>query len=76
VLIIGKVVHLEADDRFFNADGSMNLQRAKPLSAMLGKDGMSFTYPAFSGRYADYREMFLPSADPGSSGRPNRNAVD
>jgi len=70
VLIIGKVVHQEADDRFFNADGSMNFQRAKPLSAMLGKDGMSFTYPAFSGRYADYREMFLPSVDPGSSGRP------
>jgi hypothetical protein len=40
----------------------MDFQRAKPLSAMLGKDGMSFTYPAFSGRYADYREMFLPSA--------------
>jgi flavin reductase (DIM6/NTAB) family NADH-FMN oxidoreductase RutF len=70
VLIIGKVVHLVVDDRFFNADGSMDFQRAKPLSAMLGKDKMSFTYPAFSGRYADYREMFLPSADPGSSGRP------
>ncbi|MDD4446445.1 MAG: flavin reductase [Methanothrix sp.] len=43
VLIIGKVVHLEADDRFFNAGGSMDFQRAKPLSAMLGKDGMSFS---------------------------------
>jgi flavin reductase (DIM6/NTAB) family NADH-FMN oxidoreductase RutF len=61
VLIIGKVVHLEADDRFFNADGSMDFQRAKPLSAMLGKEGMSFTYPAFSGRYAEYREMFQSS---------------
>jgi hypothetical protein len=55
-------VHLVVDDRFFNADGSMDFQRARPLSAMLGKDGMSFTYPAFSGRYADYREMFLPSS--------------
>jgi flavin reductase (DIM6/NTAB) family NADH-FMN oxidoreductase RutF len=61
VLIIGKVVHLEVDDRFFNAEGNMDFQRAKPLSAMLGKDGMSFTYPAFSGRYADYREMFQSS---------------
>ncbi|MHB8120117.1 MAG: flavin reductase family protein [Methanothrix sp.] len=65
VLIIGKVVHLEADDRFFNADGSMNFQRAKPLGAMLGRDGMSFTYPVFSGRYAEYREMFQNSAAQG-----------
>jgi len=62
VLIIGKVVHLEVDEQSFNADGSMNFQRAKPLSAMLGKDGMSFTYPAFSGRYAEYREMFQAPA--------------
>jgi len=62
VLIIGKVVHLEVDERFFDADGSMDFQRAKPLSVMLGKDGMSFTYPAFSGRYAEYREMFQASA--------------
>jgi flavin reductase (DIM6/NTAB) family NADH-FMN oxidoreductase RutF len=60
VLIIGKVVNLTVDDRFFGADGNMDFQRAKPLSVMLGKDGMSFTYPAFSGRYAEYREMFLP----------------
>ena len=62
VLIIGKVMHLEVDERFFDADGSMDFQRAKPLSVMLGKDGMSFTYPAFSGRYAEYREMFQASA--------------
>ena len=62
VLIIGKVVHLEVDERFFDADGSMDFQRAKPLSVMLGKDCMSFTYPAFSGRYAEYREMFQASA--------------
>jgi flavin reductase (DIM6/NTAB) family NADH-FMN oxidoreductase RutF len=58
VLIIGKVVHLEVDDRFFNADGRMDFQRAKPLGAMLDHDGMSFTYPVFSGRYAEYKEMF------------------
>jgi acyl dehydratase len=51
-------VHLEVDDRFFGADGRMDFQRAKPLGAMLGHDGMSFTYPVFSGRYADYKEMF------------------
>jgi flavin reductase (DIM6/NTAB) family NADH-FMN oxidoreductase RutF len=58
VLIIGKVVHLEVDDRFFNADGKMDFQRAKPMGAMLSQEGMSFTYPVFSGRYAKYREIF------------------
>ncbi len=58
VLIIGKVIHLEVDDRLFNSVGDMDFQRAKPLGAMLGQDGMSFTYPVFSGRKAAYKEMF------------------
>lgn len=62
VLIIGKVVYLEADDRFFNADGEMDYARAKPLCAMLGKDGMDFAYPAFSGRHAELTEMFQGAA--------------
>jgi flavin reductase (DIM6/NTAB) family NADH-FMN oxidoreductase RutF len=66
VLIIGRVVHLEADDRFFNAQGEMYFERAKPLGAMLGKDGMSFTYPVFSGGRAEYREMFHSHAAPSS----------
>jgi flavin reductase (DIM6/NTAB) family NADH-FMN oxidoreductase RutF len=62
VLVIGKVVHLEVDDRFFNSDGEMDFEKAKPLGAMLGHKGLHFTYPAFSGRYAEYREMFQNSA--------------
>lgn len=33
-LIIGKVVHLEADDRFFNERGEMNPNLARPLSSL------------------------------------------
>jgi flavin reductase (DIM6/NTAB) family NADH-FMN oxidoreductase RutF len=33
-LIIGKVVHLEADDRFFNEGGEMNPSLARPLSRL------------------------------------------
>lgn len=66
VLIIGKVVHLEVDDMFFNAQGEMDYERAKPLGAMLGKEGMSFTYPVFSGRHAEYKEMFYHPAAPNS----------
>lgn len=62
-LVIGKVVHLEADDRFFNEAGEMDYERAKPLSVMLGDRGMWFTRPVFAGRYADYREMFLSKKD-------------
>lgn len=58
VLVIGKVVHLEVDDRFFSVQGEMDFQRAKPLGVMLGQNGMSFTYPEFSGRHAEYKEMF------------------
>lgn len=66
VLIIGKVVHLEVDDMFFNTQGEMDYGRAKPLGAMLGKEGMSFTYPVFSGRRAEYKEMFYHPAAPNS----------
>ena len=65
VLVIGKVVHLETDDRFFNDLGEMDFEKAKPLGVMLGHNGMHFTHPVSSGRYAEYREMFLPSANPG-----------
>jgi flavin reductase (DIM6/NTAB) family NADH-FMN oxidoreductase RutF len=67
VLIIGKVVHLEADDRFFNSQGVMDFKKAKPLGVMLGHAGLHFTHPVSTGRYAEYREMFLPQANPGRS---------
>lgn len=58
VLVIGKVVHLEVDDRFFNLNGDMDFEMAKPLGVMLGSEGLIFTYPVYSGRHATYREIF------------------
>ncbi|MEN6327189.1 MAG: flavin reductase family protein [Syntrophomonas sp.] len=58
-LVIGKVVHLEANDKFFNQAGEMDFERACPLSVMLGAQGMQFTRPTTSGRWADYSEMFI-----------------
>jgi len=58
-LVIGKVVHLEANDDFFNEAGEMDYERAAPLTVMLGEKGMWFTRPVFAGRYASYTEMFL-----------------
>lgn len=57
VLIIGKVVHLEADDRFFSEPDGMDYERAKPLCAMGGQNGMQFVYPVSTGRGAKYGAM-------------------
>jgi flavin reductase (DIM6/NTAB) family NADH-FMN oxidoreductase RutF len=62
-LVIGRVVHLEADDRFFNQAGEMDYERAKPLCVMLGERGSWFTRPVFAGRYAEYAEMFVRQKD-------------
>lgn len=58
-LIIGKVVHLEANNDFFNEAGEMDFERAHPLSIMLGEQEMQFTRPVASGRKAAYSEMFI-----------------
>jgi len=57
-LVIGQVVHLEVNASFFNEDGDMDFERARPLSVMLGNEQMWFTRPVFTGRKADYAEMF------------------
>ncbi|MCL6559738.1 MAG: flavin reductase family protein [Firmicutes bacterium] len=62
-LVIGRVVHLEADDNFFSEAGEMDFERAGPLSVMLGDKGMWFTRPVFTGRYARYTEMSAGERD-------------
>lgn len=57
VLIIGKVVHLEADDRFFSEADGMDLEKAKPLCAVGGQKGMKFAYPVLSGEGGEYASM-------------------
>ena len=57
VLIIGKVVHLEVDDRFFSEADGMDMEKAKPLCAVGGQKGMKFAYPVPSGEGGDYASM-------------------
>ena len=57
MLIIGKVVHLEADDRFFSEADGMDLEKAKPLCAVGGQKGMKFAYPVLSGEGGEYASM-------------------
>lgn len=58
-LIIGKVVNLEVDENYFDEEGEMNFEKARPLSCILGSKSLKFTYPVDSGKSASYAEMFL-----------------
>jgi len=44
-LIIGKVVHLEGNDDFFNDKGEMEFERARPMSMIFGSGGVQYTHP-------------------------------
>lgn len=58
-LIVGKVVNLEVNENFFDEEGKMDFEKAKPLSCILGSKGLTFTCPRGTGKSADYSEMFL-----------------
>lgn len=58
-LIIGKVVSLEVNDDYYNASGTMDIERARPLTVMLGNKSMQYTTPVKYGRCAEYSEMFI-----------------
>jgi len=57
VLIIGKVVHLEADDRFFSEAEGMDYERAMPLGSMGEPNGMQFVRPVSTGKGDKYASM-------------------
>lgn len=58
-LAIGKVVHLEVEDKFLNEAGEIDYEHASPLTAMSSGKGIRFTRPVSAGRCADLTEMFL-----------------
>ena len=58
-LVVGRVVHLEADDRYFDREGNMDFEKARPLSAVLGHQGVRYTRPVSAGAEQRYSEMFL-----------------
>ncbi|MCR3884091.1 MAG: flavin reductase family protein [Methanothrix sp.] len=49
-LIIGKVVCLEGNDAFFDDGGGMDYEKARPMSMILGPDGVCYTHPARGNR--------------------------
>ncbi|MDD3043627.1 MAG: flavin reductase family protein [Methanosarcinaceae archaeon] len=63
-IIIGKVVNLEVDERFFNEEGRMDFENAKPLTCILGSKGLTFTHPGPACKSINYAEMFRGGKDP------------
>ncbi len=57
-LIIGKVVHLEVEEKYFGT-GEMDFENAQPLSIISSNTGMRFTRPTYAGKHADLSEMIL-----------------
>ncbi len=57
-IIIGKVVHLEVDDRYLAENGDLDFEKARPLSVVAGDAGMHYTVPVGTGDYREYAEMF------------------
>jgi flavin reductase (DIM6/NTAB) family NADH-FMN oxidoreductase RutF len=57
VLIVGRVVHLEADDRFFSEAEGMDYEKAMPLCAVGGPNGMQFVRPVSTGKGDRYASM-------------------
>jgi flavin reductase (DIM6/NTAB) family NADH-FMN oxidoreductase RutF len=58
-LVIGKVVHLEAKDDCFDEHGDMDIEKAKPLIAVIGEEGTWFTRPHPGGHYFEHKKMSL-----------------
>ena len=54
VLIVGRVVHLEADDRFFSPENGMDFEKAMPLCIMGSNKGMQFVRPTATGEKGGY----------------------
>jgi flavin reductase (DIM6/NTAB) family NADH-FMN oxidoreductase RutF len=56
-LIVGRVVQLEVDDRYFSEADGMNYEKAMPLCSIGGPNGMQFVRPISTGMGDRYASM-------------------
>ena len=64
VLIMGRVVHLEVADAVYLADGSLNLEKARPLMMTGSNQGMKFCTARSVDRFEPFGAMFPNGKDP------------
>ena len=64
VLIMGQVVRLEVADAVYLPDGSLDLEKARPLMMTGSKQGMKFCTAASVDRFEPFGAMFPDGKDP------------
>lgn len=64
VLIVGQVVHLEVADEVYLPDGSLDLERARPLMMTGSNRGMKYCTAREIGRFEPFGAMFPDGKDP------------
>ncbi len=66
-LIVGKVLRLEVDEHCLTVDGTLDIQKAKPLMMIGSKKGMHFCTTADTGHFESFGAMFPNGRDPMAS---------
>ncbi|MBW1784293.1 MAG: flavin reductase family protein [Deltaproteobacteria bacterium] len=64
VLILGRVLRLEVDDRVLNADGSLNIEKAMPLMMTGSRKGIHFSTIKDLAHHEPFSAMFPDGKDP------------
>ncbi len=64
VLILGRVLRLEVDDRVLNADGSLNIEKAMPLMMTGSRKSMHFSTMKDLAQHEPFSAMFSDGKDP------------
>jgi len=64
VLLLGRVLRLEADDRVMTGEGALDLTKARPLMMTGSRKGIHFCVPADLGRHEPFEAMFPDGKDP------------
>ena len=64
ILIMGKVVYLEIDDRVYQSDGSLDVEKAQPLMMTSSNTGMHYLTVTDTGESEPFGAMFPDRKDP------------
>jgi flavin reductase (DIM6/NTAB) family NADH-FMN oxidoreductase RutF len=64
ILIVGQVVHLEVADAVYLPDGSLDLNKAKPLMMAGSNKGMKYCTAVPTGGFEPFGAMFPDGKDP------------
>jgi flavin reductase (DIM6/NTAB) family NADH-FMN oxidoreductase RutF len=64
VLLLGRVLRLEADDRVMTGEGALDLTKARPLMMTGSRKGMHFCIPTDLDQHEPFEAMFPDGKDP------------